>query len=451
MTLEAFVDWLAEQSGTSLTVDYVALELQGVERRTEVDVGGTMKGEMTLGRIAEFGLDVIGGGFAELTFERQGDGLLLTTREQADRNAGIRMYDVTELLLEMSRTSNRLNAWLGVPPRRWGEHRWGLYANDADGAVALVRLLSATVDVDSWRDNGGSVGQAWPVGGVLVVRQTPKAHARWRGFWRSCSRRSGSRRPPCRCRRGRATSRWRAVRSTRRQGQRQRRRRQCRRGRNRRRRRRRRWVRKRRLRRGAVRRGVILSRKLRRLSRGRRLWQWAWPTALVLLVAAGWWRSRSSLDALAVVLPGDFAVAIASHDGRVWLATSPQTRFADGRRWRVWSRPAGDALTTLADDATAAAKSATPPPAVDRLGLLLGSPADRVGLAVVPTGFVLAAAGLPLAWRIVGLIAGPLQRRRRLGAARRRTLCKGCGYDLRGTLAAGVGRCPECGESVVKS
>ena len=169
----------------------------------------------------------------------------------------------------------------------------------------------------------------------------------------------------------------------------------------------------------------------------------------MLLVAAGWWRSAAAADALVVVLPGDFGVVIASHDGRLWLATSPQTSFADGRRWGVSSESTTrHTAALLADDAVRATRSATPPPAVDRFGLLLGSPADRVGLAAVPTGFVLTAAGVPLAWRIVGLISGPLKRRRRLGEARRRTPCKGCGYDLRGTLAAGLDRCPECGRGV---
>ena len=45
---------------------------------------------------------------------------------------------------------------------------------------------------------------------------------------------------------------------------------------------------------------------------------------------------------------------------------------------------------------------------------------------------------------LLGFLTHGSERRRRL----RHKLCLGCGYDLRGTSAAGQTKCPECGRQV---
>lgn len=43
-------------------------------------------------------------------------------------------------------------------------------------AESLVQLLLSTVNPESWRDNGGAVGNVRPLGTILVVQQTRAAH-----------------------------------------------------------------------------------------------------------------------------------------------------------------------------------------------------------------------------------------------------------------------------------
>ena len=172
----------------------------------------------------------------------------------------------------------------------------------------------------------------------------------------------------------------------------------------------------------------------------------------MLLVAAVWLRSTRASDALVVVPPGGLLGAVGWYDGGLWLVTAPDAGFADGRRWAVLSEPSGAAVAGMgatADAAAAATRAgktgnAAGRPAVDRWGVLLGSPAERVGVARVPLWLAASLASLPL-W---GRLLAPLRRRRLLVKARRRTLCRECGYDLRGTLAAGLRRCPECGRRI---
>jgi hypothetical protein len=51
-----------------------------------------------------------------------------------------------------------------------------------------------------------------------------------------------------------------------------------------------------------------------------------------------------------------------------------------------------------------------------------------------------------LGWALAGGMGVYL----RYAQTTRRRLCQRCEYDLRGTLAAGLDRCPECGEAVLQ-
>lgn len=50
---------------------------------------------------------------------------------------------------------------------------------------SIAKLLEDTIDVDTWKDNGGSIGSLRGLGGMLIITQTPEAHHRIVGVLRT--------------------------------------------------------------------------------------------------------------------------------------------------------------------------------------------------------------------------------------------------------------------------
>ena len=64
-------------------------------------------------------------------------------------------------------------------PFQWSVARIYDVHDLAEGPVALaqlVRVIQACVDPSSWRDHGGALGTVRPLGGWLMVDQTPENH-----------------------------------------------------------------------------------------------------------------------------------------------------------------------------------------------------------------------------------------------------------------------------------
>ena len=173
MPLSQFVAWLSQQSGLTVSANWHALELQGVDRDTKLNLAQAVFGTIDLKHLADFACNLVGGGFAELALVRREGGLLLTTKEDADRHLETRFYEVGDLLVATNRAANRLNAWLAVPPARWNYDGYDRRVNAPDWLAELVMSQLAT---DTWQDNGGTTGFLKQVGGVLVIRQTPEVH-----------------------------------------------------------------------------------------------------------------------------------------------------------------------------------------------------------------------------------------------------------------------------------
>jgi hypothetical protein len=94
-----------------------------------------------------------------------------------------RVYDIRDLLMQRSpRTASTL-----VPPTRIGEPQPVVFAPEPSTNPSeakpqtpgdkIVDLFLGSVDPDTWRDNGGSIGSIALFEGQLIVVQTEKNHA----------------------------------------------------------------------------------------------------------------------------------------------------------------------------------------------------------------------------------------------------------------------------------
>lgn len=187
---------------------------------------------------------------------------------------------------------------------------------------------------------------------------------------------------------------------------------------------------------------------------------WTIAVALPLLVGGMWWRSQTHGDALLASVAGR-GLLVGWHADRLWLAYADDARFADGRAVAFVSgrRPESEwmpnphhfggqvrapdpmpRLRAVGEDTLARGDP------LSRLDLeFAGAESSRHGAIVQARLWVLldVACCLPLmlgAWQTVAW-----WRRRQSPDA-----CRHCGYALAATRAAGITRCPECGQDATE-
>ena len=139
-TVEDLEVVLQDVTGLHVLVDYAALELEGVERDTQISVN--FAANTRLDTVLEFVLRQVGSAaFTDLTWEAVDGTLHITTLDAASRITDTRVYDVSPF--------------------------------DLDDITQLVRN---TVRSDSWREAGGTIGAIAEIDGRLVITQTPRNH-----------------------------------------------------------------------------------------------------------------------------------------------------------------------------------------------------------------------------------------------------------------------------------
>ena len=196
------VDDLRQRFDLNIHVNWSALEAAGVRRDTRVEL---LLKQIPLATLLDYVLIEAGGGAKEpLAYHVRGGVLIISTEEALSRQAVRRAYDVTDLLTSGYATRRFANTPILRLRRAGGEDAGGtpmgygaagsqptggggLYGGGGGGATmaeapaapaefveiqSLIELITQTVDPESWRMAGGSVGAISSVGGRIIVVQT---------------------------------------------------------------------------------------------------------------------------------------------------------------------------------------------------------------------------------------------------------------------------------------
>ena len=167
-TLDELIALLREASPLPIFVNYPALELEGVERTTELSFdfpNGT-----TLGTVMDLAANVVGSAaFTDLDYVATDELITLTTYDHASQNVDSRAYPVQDLLIDTARLEARLAGWNAEPWRRSRGRR-----SLADVQAALVKSIEQTSYRISWDGPPNQVIQQWP--GLLVIDATAARH-----------------------------------------------------------------------------------------------------------------------------------------------------------------------------------------------------------------------------------------------------------------------------------
>jgi beta-lactamase regulating signal transducer with metallopeptidase domain len=182
------VDFLRDVGQTNIFVNWKALAAVGVDRASPVSV---RLRDVRFGKALTVVLDSVSKPKARLGYTIDEGVISISTTEDLAKNVLTRVYDVRDLLVVVPDYTDAPNLGLGtwpstrpvpatVPttvPATAATTQPADPANARKAAVdAVVRLVTQTIDPDSWRENGGSVGAIKELSGQLVVTQTPENH-----------------------------------------------------------------------------------------------------------------------------------------------------------------------------------------------------------------------------------------------------------------------------------
>ena len=153
VALSDVMDFFREQSGANLIVNWKALEAAGIDRSAEVSI--RLK-NVTLRQaldhiLSNVGGSDVGGGSVKLGHSILDGAIVVSTDEDVSRNTTTMAYDVSDLLQPMQNETHQ---------------------NTVD---RLLKLVQQMVMPETWKSNGGAVGDISELNGKLVVQNTQAA------------------------------------------------------------------------------------------------------------------------------------------------------------------------------------------------------------------------------------------------------------------------------------
>ena len=151
--LAAALDLLRGATRLNLFVNWKALEAAGIERTTRVNVRLT---GVSFAKVPDCLLKSASGDTVKVGYEVDEGVIMVSVIDDATVETQTRVYDVRDLVVFA-------DAGNGDPE--------ALDAKE-ERVEALTRMIGDTIDPDSWRDNGGSVGAIREDAGFLVVTQS---------------------------------------------------------------------------------------------------------------------------------------------------------------------------------------------------------------------------------------------------------------------------------------
>jgi hypothetical protein len=187
-SLEGAIETLRNQTHANIVTYWAGLEAAGFTRNMPIRMH---LWHVTLGGALSSILAVSGGDAATMTTVR--DGIILVATADVLRNGGaavVKVYDIHDLIDQL-RNSGRRQIPTTLPATERSNATGSVSKVMGDPMTveeaedSITKVLEDTVDVDTWKDNGGSIGSLRGLGGMLIVTQTPEAHRKVAGVLRT--------------------------------------------------------------------------------------------------------------------------------------------------------------------------------------------------------------------------------------------------------------------------
>ena len=205
------MDFLRDVSGANIFVNWKALETAGIDRTAPV----TLKlRNIKFSKALTLILNNVGGGTVALGYTIDEGVISISTQDELAKNTITRVYDIRDLIINIPDFTDAPNFDLnsisnqsqqqggaggggvgggGVGGGGGSGSQQGLFGGSYGGGSSgaggnregpgptrqelvdqITKLVTDTVQSDSWRDNGGNVGSLRELQGQLIVTQTPE-------------------------------------------------------------------------------------------------------------------------------------------------------------------------------------------------------------------------------------------------------------------------------------
>jgi type II secretory pathway component GspD/PulD (secretin) len=184
--LTGVVDHLRDVTSLNIFVDWVALEAAGIDRNTPVTA---RLRDVKFSKALQILLDQVGGGDVQLGYAFDGNVMTVSTADVLARQTVTKVYDIRDLIIDIPDFTDApdVGAIRPVPddlgPPAQPEPKPKPQTRPADGGrsraeliESITTLVQETVDPDSWRHNGGTVGAIRELQGQLIITQTQDNH-----------------------------------------------------------------------------------------------------------------------------------------------------------------------------------------------------------------------------------------------------------------------------------
>jgi len=197
VTLEDAVEQLRDIARVNIIVRWHVLDAAGVPRTARVEMRVT---NLSLKQLLELAAELASGRNVEMSADTDRDVVVLSTREDREQLPFVRVYDVRDLIesdasfhakrivaasatvrsaLAAAAAAGPSGSPATAPATTQSAARIDpQHEQYLDSVERLKQLLTSTIDAESWRENGGTVGSVMEFNGQLVVSHSAAAHGR---------------------------------------------------------------------------------------------------------------------------------------------------------------------------------------------------------------------------------------------------------------------------------
>jgi general secretion pathway protein D len=188
------IDALRDLTNANIFVNWRALESEGVDRAAPVTA---RLRDVKFAKALDTILKDVGGGTVNLGYTIDDGVITISTQTDLAKNTLTRVYDIRDLIVEIpdfadapqfqlqqSNTTSGRGGGGGGSQSLFGQNNeQGQGEGDRAALITEIQeLIQETVDPESWREAGGSVGSIRVLGGNLIVNQTPENHRALQGL-----------------------------------------------------------------------------------------------------------------------------------------------------------------------------------------------------------------------------------------------------------------------------
>lgn len=209
---ESVIEYLGDLTGLNIQANWAALEAVAIEK--DIPVTLPKLKEVAIGKLLDLVLEQVGGGETQLGYDIDEGVVTISTVEDLARRTILKVYNVEDLLISVPDFLGRpinldnigqnqggggggggIGGGGGGGGGFGGGSGGGIFGGGGGGfggaggegeaeeevdVDALIDLIQATIDPESWREAGGNIGSIRALRNQIIVTQTSTAHRQLR-------------------------------------------------------------------------------------------------------------------------------------------------------------------------------------------------------------------------------------------------------------------------------